>query len=229
MDFDNASMVESRYFAACAMSQESKNLLNTLWFQLNAIKKGASRPVGPTASKVTKLAVLGAGMMGAGIAYGSARAGIDVVLLDSTLEAAQRGKAYSQGLLDKAVQRGRSTAEKREALLARITPTTDYGELAGCDLVIEAVFEDRGVKADVTRKVQAVLGADVVFASNTSTLPITGLAQASGKPANFIGLHFSARWTRCRWWRSPWAKTPATKRWPGASTTCCRSARRPSW
>ena len=190
MDFDNASVVESRYFAACAMSQVSKNLLNTLWFQLNAIKKGASRPAGPAPSKVKKLAVLGAGMMGAGIAYVSAKAGIEVVLLDSTLEAAQRGKAYSQGLLDKAVQRGRSTPEKREALLALITPTADYAALAGCDLVIEAVFEDRAVKADVTSKTQAVLGAEVVFASNTSTLPITGLAQASAKPANFIGLHF---------------------------------------
>jgi 3-hydroxyacyl-CoA dehydrogenase/enoyl-CoA hydratase/3-hydroxybutyryl-CoA epimerase len=129
-------------------------------------------------------------MMGAGIAYVSAKAGIRVVLLDSTLEAAERGKGYSQGLLDKAVKRGRSTPEKRDALLARITPSADVAALAGCDLVIEAVFEDRAVKADVTRQAQAVLGADVVFASNTSTLPITGLAQASAKPENFIGLHF---------------------------------------
>jgi 3-hydroxyacyl-CoA dehydrogenase/enoyl-CoA hydratase/3-hydroxybutyryl-CoA epimerase len=139
---------------------------------------------------VKKLGILGAGMMGAGIAHVSARAGIEVVLLDSTLEAALRGKAYSQGLLDKAVQRGRSTVDQRDALLARITPTADHADLAGCDLVIEAVFEDRAVKADVTRQAQAVLGADVVFASNTSTLPITGLARASAQPANFIGLHF---------------------------------------
>ena len=190
LDFDNACVVESRYFAACAMSAESRNLINTLWFQLNAIKKGASRPTGVAHSKVLKLGVLGAGMMGAGIAYVSAKAGISVVLLDSTLQAAERGKAYSQSLLDKAVKRGRSTAEKRDALLARITPTANYAALAGCDLVIEAVFEDRAVKADVTRRAQAVLGADVVFASNTSTLPITGLAQASMKPAHFIGLHF---------------------------------------
>jgi len=190
MDFDNASVVESRYFAACAMSQASRNMINTLWYQLNAIKKGASRPAGGAASKVKKLGVLGAGMMGAGIAYVSAKVGISVVLLDSTLEAAERGKAYSTALLDKAVKRGRSTAEKRDALLARITPTTAYEALADCDLVIEAVFEDRAVKAEVTRRVQAVLGADVVFASNTSTLPISGLAQASAKPANFIGLHF---------------------------------------
>jgi 3-hydroxyacyl-CoA dehydrogenase/enoyl-CoA hydratase/3-hydroxybutyryl-CoA epimerase len=190
LDFEAASVVESRYFAACVMSQESKNIINTLWYQLNAIKKGASRPAGIAASKVSKLGILGAGMMGAGIAYVSAKAGIEVVLLDTTQEAAERGKAYSQGLLDKAVKRGRSTAEKRDALLARITPTTDHAALAGCDLVIEAVFEDRAIKAEVTKQAEAVLGASAVFASNTSTLPITGLAQASSRPAQFIGLHF---------------------------------------
>ncbi len=190
LDFEAASVVESRYFAACVMSQESKNIINTLWYQLNAIKKGASRPVGVPASKVKKLGILGAGMMGGGIAYVSAKAGIEVVLLDTTQEAADRGKAYSQGLLDKAVKKGRSTAEKRDALLAKIRPTTKYEELAGCDLVIEAVFEDRAIKAEVTRKAEAVLAADQVFASNTSTLPITGLAQASLRPKNFIGLHF---------------------------------------
>ncbi len=190
MDFDSASVVESRYFAACVMSQESKNIINTLWYQLNAIKKGASRPSGVAASQVKKLGILGAGMMGAGIAYVSAKVGIDVVLLDTSLEAAERGKAYSQGLLDKAVKKGRSTAEKRDALLARITPTTDYAALQGCDLVIEAVFEDRSIKADVTRQAEAQLATSAVFASNTSTLPITGLAQASARPAQFIGLHF---------------------------------------
>ena len=190
LDFESASVVESRYFAACAMSQASRNMIGTLWYQLNAIRKGASRPAGVPASKVGKLGLLGAGMMGAGIAYVSAKAGIEVVLLDSTQELAERGKAYSQGLLDKAVKKGRSTAEKRDALLARITPTTDYALLAGCDLVIEAVFEDRAVKAEVTKKAEAHLGAGVVFASNTSTLPITGLAQASVRPANFLGLHF---------------------------------------
>ena len=190
LDFESASVVESRYFAACAMSQASRNMIGTLWYQLNAIRKGASRPAGVPASKVGKLGLMGAGMMGAGIAYVSAKAGIEVVLLDSTQEAAERGKAYSQGLLDKAVKKGRSTAEKRDALLARITPTTDYALLAGCDLVIEAVFEDRAVKAEVTKKAEAHLGAGVVFASNTSTLPITGLAQASVRPASFLGLHF---------------------------------------
>lgn len=190
LDFEAASVVESRYFAACVMSQASKNMIHTLWYGLNAIKKGASRPAGVPASKVKKLGILGAGMMGAGIAYVSAKAGIEVVLLDSTQEAADRGKGYSQGLLDKAVKRGRSTAEKRDALLAKITPTTDYAQLAGCDLVIEAVFEDRAVKADVTKKAESLIGANAVFASNTSTLPITGLAQASSRPGSFIGLHF---------------------------------------
>ena len=190
LDFDAASRVESRYFAACAMSQESRNMIGTLWYQLNAIKKGASRPADVPASKVRKLGILGAGMMGAGIAYVSARAGIEVVLLDASQEAADRGKAYSQGLLDKAVKKGRSTLEKRDTLLARITPTTEYAQLAGCDLVVEAVFEDRAVKAGVTKQAESVLPDTAVFASNTSTLPITGLAQASTRPRNFIGLHF---------------------------------------
>jgi 3-hydroxyacyl-CoA dehydrogenase / enoyl-CoA hydratase / 3-hydroxybutyryl-CoA epimerase len=190
LDFEAASVVESRYFAACAMSQESKNMIATLWYQLNAIKKGASRPEGVPKSSVKRLGILGAGMMGAGIAYVSAKAGIDVVLLDTTQEAAERGKAYSQALLDKAVKKGRSTAEKRDALLARITPTTNYAALAGCDLVIEAVFEDRAIKAEVTKRAEGQIGAGAVFASNTSTLPITGLAQASSRPADFIGLHF---------------------------------------
>lgn len=190
VDFDTAQVVESRYFAACVTSQVSKNMIGTLWFQLNAIKKGASRPQGVPASKVRRLGILGAGMMGGGIAYVSAKAGIEVVLLDTTQEAADKGKAYSQGLLDKAVKKGRSTPDKRDALLARIRPTAQYEDLATCDLVIEAVFEDRAVKADVTRKAEAVLGAGAVFASNTSTLPITGLARASARPGSFIGLHF---------------------------------------
>jgi 3-hydroxyacyl-CoA dehydrogenase/enoyl-CoA hydratase/3-hydroxybutyryl-CoA epimerase len=190
LSFDAACELESRYFAACVMSQESKNMIGTLWFQLNAIKKGASRPQGVPASRVGKLGILGAGMMGGGIAYVSAKAGIEVVLLDATQEAADKGKAYSHGLLDKAVKKGRSTAEKRDALLARITPTTDYALLQGCDLVIEAVFEDRTIKADVTKKAESRLAPEAVFASNTSTLPISGLAQASSRPAHFIGLHF---------------------------------------
>jgi 3-hydroxyacyl-CoA dehydrogenase / enoyl-CoA hydratase / 3-hydroxybutyryl-CoA epimerase len=190
LDFEAASVVESRYFAACVMSQASKNMIHTLWYGLNAIKKGASRPQAVPAAKVKKLGILGAGMMGAGIAYVSAKVGIEVVLLDTTQEAAERGKAYSQGLLDAAVKKGRSTADKRDALLVRIHPTTAYADLAGCDLVIEAVFEDRAVKAEVTKRAEAAIGATATFASNTSTLPITGLAAASSRPAQFIGLHF---------------------------------------
>ena len=190
LDFDAGSQIESRYFAACVVSQVSKNMIGTLWHQLNAIKKGQSRPKGIAESKVQKVGILGAGMMGAGIAYVSAKVGIDVVLLDTTQENADKGKAYSQGILDKAISRGRSTAEKRDALLARIQTTTSYDDLKGCDLVIEAVFEDRDIKAACTQKTEAVIAADAVFASNTSTLPITGLAKASLRPVNFIGLHF---------------------------------------
>jgi len=178
LDFDSASVVESRYFAACAMSPESHNLIGTLWYQLNAVKKGRSRPAGIAPSTVRKLGVLGAGMMGAGIAYVAARAGIDVVLLDTTLEAAERGRAFAQRKKD------------GDAAFARIAPTTRYEDLAGCDLVIEAVFEDRAAKAEVTARAEAQIGAQALFASNTSTLPITGLAQASARPAHFIGLHF---------------------------------------
>ena len=190
VDFDTGCRIESRYFADLVVSQVSKNMIGTLWFQLNAINKGKSRPEGVAKSTVKKLGVLGAGMMGAGIAYVSAKVGIEVVLLDSTQEAAEKGKAYSTALLDKLVKKGRMTVDARETFLALITPTTDYALMAGCDLVIEAVFEDRAIKADVTKKTEAVIPASATFASNTSTLPITGLAKASARPAQFIGLHF---------------------------------------
>ena len=188
--FDAALALESRYFAACAMSQESKNLIGTLWYQLQAIERGASRPAGIERRAVRRLGILGAGMMGAGIAYVAAKAGIEVMLLDTSPDSAVKGRLYSQDLLDKAVKKGRTTPEQRDATLARITPTVQFEDLAGCDLVIEAVFEDRAVKADVTRRTEALLASDAVFASNTSTLPITGLAQASVRPTQFIGLHF---------------------------------------
>lgn len=189
-DFDTGCRVESRYFAELVVSQVSKNMIGTLWFQLNGINKGSSRPEGVERAKVTKLGILGAGMMGAGIAYAAAKVGISVVLLDAKQDAADKGKAYSEGLLDKALKKGRGTHEAKAEMLARITPTTDYALLKGCDLVIEAVFEDRSIKADVTQKAEAVLDKRAVFASNTSTLPITGLAEASERPKNFIGLHF---------------------------------------
>ena len=188
--FDAALEIESRYFAACAMSPESKNLIGTLWYQLQAIERGASRPAAPAQRAVHRLGILGAGMMGAGIAYVAAKAGIEVMLLDTSPDNAVRGRLHSQDLLDTAVRKGRTTPQQRDATLARITPTMQFEDLAGCDLVIEAVFEDRAVKAEVTRKTEAMLDHDAVFASNTSTLPITSLAAASVRPAQFIGLHF---------------------------------------
>ncbi|HEX6239895.1 MAG TPA: FAD-dependent oxidoreductase [Polyangiales bacterium] len=190
LDFDAACTLESRYFAACAVSQVSRNMIEALWFQREAVQKGRSRPEGFERATVRKLGVLGAGMMGAGIAYAAAKKGIQVILLDASQEQAERGKAYSAGLLDGAIQKGRSTEEKKAALLALIVPTTRYEELTGCELVIEAVFEDRAVKAEVTKRAEAELAADAVFASNTSTLPITGLAETSARPAQFVGLHF---------------------------------------
>ena len=190
VDFDSGCRVESRYFAELVVSQVSKNMIGTLWFQLNAINKGKSRPDGFEKSKVKKLGILGAGMMGAGIAYVSAKVGMEVVLLDTAQDSADKGKAYSATLLDKSIKRGRETPAGKSAFLDRIKATTDFADLEACDLVIEAVFEDRAIKADVTKKTEAVIPATATFASNTSTLPITGLAQASARPEQFIGLHF---------------------------------------
>lgn len=190
VDIDTALALESRYFAACAMSQVSKNMIGTLWHQLNSINKGQSRPKSIPPYQTKKVGVLGAGMMGAGIAYVSAKAGIDVVLLDTTMENADKGKTYSENLLDKAIAKGRSNDSKKQSLLDKIQTTTDYADLADCDLVIEAVIEDRDIKAKCTQQTEAVTASDAIFASNTSTLPITGLAKASGRPKQFIGLHF---------------------------------------
>lgn len=190
VDIDTGLALESRYFVACAMSQVSKNMIGTLWHQLNSINKGQSRPKSIPPYQTKKVGVLGAGMMGAGIAYVSAKAGIDVVLLDTTMENADKGKMYSENLLDKAIAKGRSNDSKKQSLLDKIQTTTDYADLADCDLVIEAVFEDRDIKAKCTQQTEAVTASDAIFASNTSTLPITGLAKASGRPKQFIGLHF---------------------------------------
>ena len=189
-DIDNGLKIESRFFVACALSDVSKNMINTLWTQLNSIKKGQSRPEGYERSKVSKVGILGAGMMGAGIAYVSAKAGMEVVLLDTAIEGAEKGKNYSTKLLDKAISRGRSTEEKKQTLLGLIKITTSYDDLDGCDLIIEAVFEDVDIKAECTRKSEAVIPDTAVYASNTSTLPITELAKASKRPSQFIGLHF---------------------------------------
>ncbi|WP_227669550.1 3-hydroxyacyl-CoA dehydrogenase NAD-binding domain-containing protein [Psychrobacter sp. NG254] len=190
VDIDTGLEIESRYFAACVLSAESRNMINTLWTQLNSIKKGQSRPQGFARTTTKKVGILGAGMMGAGIAYVTAKAGIDVVLLDTDMAGAEKGKAYSANILDKAISRKRSTEEKKQALLQRIKPTVSYEDLADCDLIIEAVFENREVKAKCTQQSEAVISDTAVYASNTSTLPITGLAKASTRPNQFIGLHF---------------------------------------
>lgn len=189
-DIDNGLKIESRFFVACVLSDVSKNMINSLWTQLNSIKKGQSRPQGFERSKVSKVGILGAGMMGAGIAYVSAKAGMEVVLLDTAIEGAEKGKSYSTKLLDKAISRGRSTEAKKQALLDLIKTTTSYDDLEGCDLIIEAVFEDVDIKAECTRQSEDVIPETAVYASNTSTLPITELAKASKRPNQFIGLHF---------------------------------------
>ncbi len=190
VDVDTALRIESRYFTEIATSQIAKNMIGTFWFQLNAIKAGHSRPDGIPAWQATKVGVLGAGMMGSGIAYATAIKGVQVVLKDVSTEAAEKGKAYSQKLLDKRVSRGQMTTEKRDAILNSITATADYSDLSGCDLIIEAVFENRELKAQVTQAAEAQLVDGGIMASNTSTLPITGLSEASKNAANYIGLHF---------------------------------------
>ena len=190
VDVDTALTIESRYFTYLAIGQISKNMIGTFWHGLNANKSGASRPQGIERWKATKVGILGAGMMGAGIAYATASTGIPVVLKDISIEAAEKGKAYSQKLLDKKVAQGRLSAEKRDQVLSLIQTTASNADLAGCDLIIEAVFENPALKAQVTQEAEQYLASNGVMASNTSTLPITELAQASKNDQNFIGLHF---------------------------------------
>ncbi|MFJ5127556.1 3-hydroxyacyl-CoA dehydrogenase NAD-binding domain-containing protein [Streptomyces sp. NPDC088555] len=190
VDFETALTIEARYFTELVTGQVAKNMIQAFFFDLQAVNSGASRPKGIEERQVTKVAVLGAGMMGAGIAYSCARAGIDVVLKDVSAEAAARGKAYSEKLLDKALSRGRTTEATRDALLARIVPTGDPADLAGCDAVIEAVFEDTALKHKVFQEIQDIIEPDALLCSNTSTLPITVLAEGVSRPADFIGLHF---------------------------------------
>lgn len=190
VDVDTALTIESRYFTYLATGQVSKNMIGTFWHGMNAIKAGASRPKDVAKWQASKVGVLGAGMMGAGIAYSTAIKGVPVVLKDVSVENAEKGKAYSQKLLDKKVSQGRMTAEKRDQVLSLITATASVEDLKGCDLIIEAVFENQELKAKVTQEAEAFLAEGGVMASNTSTLPITGLANASKDQANFIGLHF---------------------------------------
>jgi len=190
LPMDLALQVEARQFTKILRSKEAAAMIRSLFVSMGELNKGARRPVGAGPTSIKKVGVLGAGFMGAGVAYVSAGAGIDVVLIDRDQAAADQGKALSHKLMTARIGKGQARTADRDALLARITATPDYEALRGCDLIIEAVFEDRAVKAEATRRAQAVVGPDVVFASNTSTLPITSLAQSAAKAEDFIGIHF---------------------------------------
>jgi len=189
VDFDTAIRIEARWFTSVMLNPSSAAMIRSLFVNKGALEKGAVRPDQPD-QRVKKVGIMGAGMMGAGIAIVSAMAGIEVVLIDRDQEAADKGKAYVEGYLDKGVARKKTTPEKKDAVMALVTATTDYEALKGADLIVEAVFEDPGIKAEVTAKVEAVVGEDCIFATNTSTLPITELAKASKRPEQFIGIHF---------------------------------------
>ncbi|WHZ36552.1 3-hydroxyacyl-CoA dehydrogenase NAD-binding domain-containing protein [Sagittula sp. MA-2] len=188
--FDTALKIEARWFTNVLMNPSSGAMIRSLFINKEALEKGAVRPEGVPDQRVKKVGVLGAGMMGAGIALVSAQAGIEVVLIDQKQEAADRGKAYTESFMDKGIAKKKATPEKKEEVLGRITATTDYAALADADLIIEAVFEDPKVKAEVTKAVDAVTSDDCIFATNTSTLPISELAKASKNPEQFIGIHF---------------------------------------
>ena len=190
VDFDTALRIESRYLTELVTGQVAKNTINTFWFQLNEVNAGKSRPAEPAQALTKKVGIIGAGMMGAGIAYAAATRGVEVVLKDTEQNKADNGKAYTQKILGKRLKKGTISQEKIDKTLSMIKATTDVKDFEGCDLVIEAVFENRDLKASVTKETESVMMADGVFASNTSTLPITGLAEASRRPEKFIGLHF---------------------------------------
>ncbi|WP_426038816.1 3-hydroxyacyl-CoA dehydrogenase NAD-binding domain-containing protein [Brevundimonas sp. DC300-4] len=187
---DAALRIETRYFIKTLMTPQAQGMIRSLFLSKQELDKGAVRPAGIPASDAKKVTVIGAGMMGAGIAYVQALAGIQTILIDRTQEDADKGKAHVEELLKKRLSRGQLTQDKYDALLGSVIATTDYEQIKGSDLVIEAVFENREIKADVTRRAEAQLEAGAVFGSNTSTLPITGLAEASVRPEDFIGIHF---------------------------------------
>jgi 3-hydroxyacyl-CoA dehydrogenase/enoyl-CoA hydratase/3-hydroxybutyryl-CoA epimerase len=190
VDFETAMRIESRGLAELALTPQAKNMINTFFFQMNKVNGGASRPKDVPPQKTEKVGILGAGMMGQGIAYSSAMVGIEVVLKDISLDAAVKGKAYTQALLQKRVDKGRMTSEKMAQVLSLIHPTASDEDLDGCDLIIEAVFENMTLKHQMTRDLEPRLADGGVWGSNTSTLPITQLAQASQDAENFIGIHF---------------------------------------
>ena len=190
VDFDTALRIETRYLARLIVSPVAKNMINTFFFHMNAIKAGQSRPKWEGKFQPKKVGILGAGMMGGGIAHAQASRGIATVLKDVSIDKAEAGKAYSLKVTQPRVEKGRMSAQEQAALLARITPTESAKDLAGCDLIIEAVFENRELKARVTKEAEGQLAPGGFFASNTSTLPITGLAKASARPEKFVGIHF---------------------------------------
>ena len=190
VDFDTAMRIESRYLAKRMVSQNAKNMITAFFFNLNAIKSGASRPKGPAKWNPARVGILGAGMMGAGIAWANASRGVPCVLKDLDAARAEKGKNYSARLLEKRVRQGRMDESRAAQTLALITPSARNDDLKGCDLIIEAVFEQRDLKARVTGEAEPLLAAGGIFASNTSTLPITGLAGAAAHPERFVGLHF---------------------------------------
>jgi 3-hydroxyacyl-CoA dehydrogenase/enoyl-CoA hydratase/3-hydroxybutyryl-CoA epimerase len=187
---DAALRIESRYFVKTLMTPEAKGMIRSLFLSMQELNKGASRPAGYPTYEIKKAVVIGAGLMGAGIAYVQAKAGIETILLDVSQEAADKGKDYSRKIVEKDISRGKTTKEKGDALLALIKPSTDYTLTKGADIVVEAVFENTDLKAKVTKEIEQHLGPTAVMGTNTSTLPITGLAKASARPANFIGIHF---------------------------------------
>jgi 3-hydroxyacyl-CoA dehydrogenase / enoyl-CoA hydratase / 3-hydroxybutyryl-CoA epimerase len=190
VDFDTASRIESRYFTTLVTGQVAKNMIQAFFLDLQYINSGGSRPDGIGKTPITKIGVLGAGMMGAGIAYVSAKAGFDVVLKDVSIEAAQKGKAYSEKIEAKALERGKTTQERSDALLARITPSADAADFKGVDFVIEAVFESVELKHKVFQEIEDIVEPNALLGSNTSTLPITGLAAGVKRQDDFIGIHF---------------------------------------
>jgi 3-hydroxyacyl-CoA dehydrogenase/enoyl-CoA hydratase/3-hydroxybutyryl-CoA epimerase len=190
VDFDTALRIEARWFTTVLMNPSSGAMIRSLFLNKEALDKGAVRPAGIPDQSVRKIGVLGAGMMGAGIALVSAQAGMEVILIDRDQAAADKGKSYTETYLDKSVKRGKITEDKKDVMVNLITATPDLDKLEGCDLIIEAVFEDPAVKADMTKKVEAIISEDCIFASNTSTLPISDLAKASVRPEQFIGIHF---------------------------------------
>ncbi len=230
MPIDAALRIESRYFLKTAATPQAKGMIRTLFVSMQALGKGGNRPEGFPPNEIKKVAVIGAGLMGAGIAYVQAKAGIETILIDvSRRSAPTRARSIRASIVEKDISRGKTTKEKGDALLALIKPTTDYSQIEGADLVIEAVFENPALKAEVTKKAEAHLADNAVFGSNTSTLPITGLAEASVRPANFIGIHFFSPVERMGLVELiVGSQDDRRKPWRRPSITSSRSARRRS-